>query len=57
MTLTPFADLVHLNTDRIADPAAEGGERFVSWSTSSYRKFTQSCSTMKKNNHIIKEAK
>ena len=27
MTLTPFADLVHLNTNRIADPAAAGIER------------------------------
>jgi type I restriction enzyme S subunit len=29
MTLTRFADLVHLNTDRIADPLAAGVERFV----------------------------
>jgi type I restriction enzyme S subunit len=29
MTLTRFADLVHLNTDRIADPLAAGIERFV----------------------------
>jgi type I restriction enzyme S subunit len=29
MTLTRFADLVHLNTDRIADPAAAGIERYV----------------------------
>lgn len=29
MTLTRFADLVHLNTDRIADPLAAGIARFV----------------------------
>jgi hypothetical protein len=29
MTLTPFADFVHLNTDRIAAPAAAGIERFI----------------------------
>jgi type I restriction enzyme S subunit len=29
MTLTHFADVVHLNTDRIADPAAAGIERYV----------------------------
>jgi len=29
MTLTRFADLIHLNTDRIADPLAAGIERFV----------------------------
>ena len=29
MTLTPFADVVHLNTDRIKDPLAEGIERYV----------------------------
>ncbi len=29
MTLTRFADLVHLNTDRIADPVAAGIERYV----------------------------
>jgi hypothetical protein len=29
MTLTRFADLVHLNTARIADPAAVGSEQFA----------------------------
>lgn len=29
MTLTLLSDVVHLNTDRIADPLAAGIERFV----------------------------
>ena len=29
MTLTRFADIVHLNTSRSADPLAAGIERFV----------------------------
>ena len=29
MTLTRFADVVHLNTSRLADPSASGIERFV----------------------------